>query len=216
MKRLTSIVAVNSEGAIGCNNELPWRLKTDLRFFRDQTLDQVVIMGRKTLDSMRKPLPKRHNIVLSHNAVLFPKTDNSEVATSVAEALVDADKWKGREVFVVGGAATYKQFAPFVDRYLITMVDKYVPNADAFFDQKIFDDESNWELNLLDEVPLSSEEDEAPFKIFEMLHKRPLEVQARRAEVIKVYKSKFLNKAKKGVDRLAELLPTQSLRVQYR
>ncbi|WP_311268366.1 dihydrofolate reductase [Sphingobium sp. WCS2017Hpa-17] len=215
MKRLTSIVAVNSQGAIGCNNELPWRLKTDLRFFREQTLNQVVIMGRKTLDSMGRPLPKRHNIVLSHNSVLFQKTENSEVATSVAEALVDADKRKGREVFVVGGAATYKLFSPFVDRYLITMVDKDVPNADAHFDQAVFNNEDDWDLHCRDDIKFIPEDDEVPFQVFEMRHKRPLEIEALRDALVLQYKSKFLNRGKGSVNHFSDLMMSQNLRVQY-
>jgi len=216
MKRLTSIVAVNSQGAIGCNNELPWRIKTDLRFFRDQTLDQVVIMGRKTLDSMGKALPKRHNIVLSHNSVLFQKTDNSEVATNVAEALIFAEKCKGKEVFVVGGAATYKLFSPLVDRYLITMVDKFVPNADAYFDQEIFRNEDDWILRCRDDVKFSPEDDESPFQVFEMLHKRPREIKAARDALILEHKSKSLNRGRSSTNHFADLMASKNLQMQYR
>jgi dihydrofolate reductase len=216
MKRLTSIVAVNSQGAIGCNNELPWRLKTDLRFFRDQTMGQVVIMGRKTLDSMGKPLAKRHNIVLSHNSVLFQKTENSEVATSVAEALVDANKHKGKEVFVVGGAATYKLFSPYVDRYLITMVDKDVCGADAYFDQSIFNKEDDWDIIRREDVKFVEEDDEVPFQIFEMRHKRPREIGALRAALVHEYGSKILNRRRSSGSHFADLIAGQNLRVQYR
>ena len=198
MKRLTSIVALNKEGAIGCHNGLPWRLKTDLRFFRNQTIGQVVIMGRKTLDSMGRPLPKRHNIVLSHNNVLFAKTPNSEVATSISEALVIANRRKEDEVFVVGGASTYKQFSPLVDRYLITIVDKEVPDADAFFDQSIFSIESDWEWKRLDDVRYDPDHDEAPFQTFEMLHRRPDDMAAARSQLISDYESRFLNRPGKA------------------
>ena len=198
MKRLTSIVALNREGAIGCHNGLPWRLKTDLKFFRNQTIGQVVIMGRKTLDSMGRPLPNRHNVVLSHNNVLFAKTENSEVATSISEALVIADRRKEREVFVVGGASTYKQFSPLVDRYLITIVEKEVPDADAFFDQSIFSAESDWEWKRLDDVRYDPDQDEVPFQTFEMQHRRPDEVAAARIKLISDYESRFLNKSGKA------------------
>ncbi|WP_460987857.1 dihydrofolate reductase [Sphingobium sp. TomTYG75] len=198
MKRLTSIVALNKEGAIGCHNGLPWRLKTDLRFFRNQTIGQVVIMGRKTLDSMGRPLPNRHNIVLSHNNVLFAKTPNSEVATSISEALVIAHRRKEDEVFVVGGASTYKQFSPLVDRYLITIVDKEVPDADAFFDQSIFSIESDWEWKRLDDVRYDPDHDEAPFQTFEMLHRRPDDMAAARSTLISDYESRFLNRPGKA------------------
>ncbi|GLV29912.1 hypothetical protein TomTYG75_24280 [Sphingobium sp. TomTYG75] len=155
-------------------------------------------MGRKTLDSMGRPLPNRHNIVLSHNNVLFAKTPNSEVATSISEALVIAHRRKEDEVFVVGGASTYKQFSPLVDRYLITIVDKEVPDADAFFDQSIFSIESDWEWKRLDDVRYDPDHDEAPFQTFEMLHRRPDDMAAARSTLISDYESRFLNRPGKA------------------
>lgn len=215
MKRLTSIVAVNGIGAIGCHNGLPWRLKNDLRFFREQTSGGIVIMGRMTLDSMGKPLPNRHNIVLSHNNVLFPKTDNSEVATSLAEALVVADRRKG-EIFVVGGASTYKQFAPYVDRYLVTVVEKDVPDADAFFDQSIFSNEEDWNWRKIEEVKYSPDQDEVPFQVFEMLHKRPADISSAREELMADYVSRIFGRSKKGRTTLASVMPIADLQFQYR
>lgn len=216
MKRLTSIVAVNSEGAIGCRNGLPWRLRSDLLFFKEQTRGQVVIMGRKTFDSLGRPLSDRHNIVLSHNNVLFEKSENSEVVTSISEALVVAGKRRERETFVMGGALTYSQFAPYVDRYLVTMVDKRVPDADAFFDQGVFCDQGKWQLTDLGGIDATSEYDEAIFKIFEVVRIDPSESIFARREKISEYRTKMLNRPARLRDRSLNKLGHSSLEFQYR
>ena len=169
MKNLTSIVAVSTEGAIGCRNELPWKLKTDMKFFREKTTENVVIMGRKTYQSIGGCLPNRMNVVLSHNGILFESTPLCQISLSIAEALYASAQHKGKEVFVVGGASTYEQFAPLVDRYLITIVDKFVEDADAFFSESVFGDEANWSRTLLSEKLVPDTHDEARFQIFEML-----------------------------------------------
>lgn len=167
MKTLTSIVAVSRQGAIGCQNELPWRLKTDLKFFRETTIENVVILGRMTYDSIGKCLPKRTNLVLSHNAVLFQATDDCRVVCSIEEALVEASRIRAKETFVIGGASTYLQFSPLVDRYLITVVEKDVPNADAFLSESVFGEPDNWEKRTLGEYPAVDGIDEAPFAVYE-------------------------------------------------
>src|SRR5436309_740216 len=117
---LTSIVAIDKNGAIGCRNTLPWRLKSDLAFFRQTTNGNAVIMGRKTYDSIGCCLPNRKNIVLSHSYDLFHSTPDCQLAHSIEEALARAGNSPSREAFVIGGAATYAQFANLIDRYLVT------------------------------------------------------------------------------------------------
>jgi dihydrofolate reductase len=197
MKLLTSIVALNEKGAIGCRNELPWRLKTDMQFFRAQTLNNVVIMGRRTYDSIGGELRKRHNIVLSHNSVLFPQTENSEVATSIPEALAKASRCRGKKIYIIGGASTYKQFAPYVERYLITIVKKEVRDADAFFDESIFRLEDDWEWKKIDNIKWSPSVDDAEFDIFEVIHKRSLEIREKRNDVISEYLAKNPGRARR-------------------
>lgn len=195
MKRLTSIVALNEDGAIGYRNELPWKLKSDLKFFQEKTIGNVVIMGRKTFQSIGKPLPGRFNIVISHNSVLFPESENSVVAISVGEALYRASIAKGynrNEVYVVGGAQIYSLFAPFVDRYLFTLVDKPVPNADAFFDANVVGDLDNWDFQLITDVVPDRARDDAPFTILQV-DARDLAIRTiKRAELIEQYGSKVV------------------------
>jgi len=197
MKLLTSIVALNEKGAIGCRNELPWRLKTDMQFFRAQTLNNVVIMGRRTYDSIGGELPKRHNIVLSHNSVLFPQTENSEVATSIPEALAKASKCRGKKTYIIGGASTYQQFSPYVERYLITIVKKEVVDADAFFDESIFCLEGDWEWKKIENIKWSPVIDDAEFDVFEVVHKRSREISEKRNSLINDYLSKNPGRARR-------------------
>jgi dihydrofolate reductase len=186
MKRLTSIVAVNLEGAIGAQNALPWRLKTDMRFFKQQTTGNVAIMGRKTFESIgSRPLPNRCNVVLSHSFNLFPETENCLAATGIEEGLVRAAQAAGKkkEGFVVGGATMYEQFAPFVDRYLVTIVDKQVPEADTFIVLDFLSATDRWDKELiLSQSP--DAENEAAFEIWEFTSRKIVEISERRSEVV--------------------------------
>jgi dihydrofolate reductase len=169
VNRLTSIVATNEYGAIGVRNRLPWKLRTDLKFFKETTKNHVVIMGRRTFDSLEgKPLAGRTNIVLSHFN-LFPQSDLLRSAISIGEALSLAERYSkaNADVFVIGGSMTYSQFADYVDRYLITVVDKDVPDADTFLDPDIFGAVSDWNHQVLDRFEPHAG-DECGFRIVEM------------------------------------------------
>lgn len=175
MRSLTSIVAVNREGVIGRQNGLPWRLRSDMRFFREQTLDNVVIMGRRTFDSFgRGALPRRFNIVISSHLGLFPEDSDCRTATGVEDSLFRATLAPRiyKECFVIGGATVYEQFAPYVDRYLVTLVEKEVPDGDTFFNQEPLGDPDEWEIRPLLHCP-ASEADEAAFTTFEVLARNP-------------------------------------------
>jgi dihydrofolate reductase len=184
MKTLTSIVAVNRQGAIGCKNQLPWRLRTDLNFFRRTTSHNVVILGRLTYESIGKCLPDRTNLVLSHNAVLFQSTPDCRIVCSIEEALFSAARFRSKEAFVIGGASTYEQFAPLVDRYLITVVEKNVPDADAFLSEEVFGDLDNWTKETIAEFPAVAGVDEVPFAIYEWTARNSAERQEQRQAII--------------------------------
>jgi dihydrofolate reductase len=165
--RLTSIVAVDQTGAIGCRNTLPWKLPTDMAFFRSTTLNHSVIMGRKTFDSIGSPLAGRKNIVLSHNWQLFNSTPDCNLALSVPESVAQAHLNRSREAYVIGGAATYLEFAQIVDRYLVTIVDHETPDADAFLDASILAEMNGWERRELTNVVYTKGKDQFGFKVFE-------------------------------------------------
>ncbi len=131
---VTLIVARAHHSAIGRGNTLPWRLPEDLRHFKSTTMGHPIVMGRKTFDSIGKPLPGRHNIVVSRDAGWHH--DGCERAGSVEEALrraaVASSDDASAETFVIGGAQVYAAALPLADRLLVTEIDLDV-EADVFF-----------------------------------------------------------------------------------
>ncbi|WP_454763289.1 dihydrofolate reductase [Cupriavidus campinensis] len=128
MTLLTLIVARARNGTIGRDNTLPWRLPEDLQHFKRTTMGAPVIMGRKTWDSIGRPLPGRRNIVVSRNREL--KLEGAEVAASLEDAqrlCVGVE-----QVFLIGGAQLYAEALPSADRLIVTEIDADVP-GDAFF-----------------------------------------------------------------------------------
>ncbi|MDC8756607.1 dihydrofolate reductase [Janthinobacterium fluminis] len=127
MTQLTIIVATDPDGGIGFMNTMPWRLPEDLAHFRRLTTGHPVIMGRKTFDSIGKPLPNRRNIVITRNPDW--RADGAEAVASLAEAVAlvgDAP------AFVIGGAQIYAQAMPLVERIVMTKIAKHF-DCDAFF-----------------------------------------------------------------------------------
>jgi dihydrofolate reductase len=186
MKSLTSIVAVNHDRVIGAGNALPWRLRSDMRFFREQTLGGVVIMGRKTYDSLgRRPLKERYNVVVSHSFGLIEPSPECTSAAGIADALFRSDRASRsfRRHFVIGGASMYEQLAPYVDRYLITLVDKEVPDGDTFFDDTFLHNPEEWELREMFRQP-KTDFDEASFTVFEVVARDASAFAARRTAAI--------------------------------
>lgn len=189
MRQLTSIVAVNQDGVIGAGNSLPWRIRSDLKFFRETTEENVVIMGRKTYESLGGPLKNRLNIVVTHGFGLFVQSPSCLVAHSIDEALAIAEIKKGKrqEVFVIGGATMYEQFVPFVDRYLITDVSKHVPDGDTFFSRDIFDPLDNWQINAILSGEPNDRGDEVAFRTYELIAKDGSPYESRRTTALQNY-----------------------------
>jgi dihydrofolate reductase len=125
---ISLIVAVADSGAIGINNTLPWRLPNDLQRFKAITMGKPIIMGRKTFDSIGKPLPGRQNIVITRRSDLH--LTGCTVVTSVEAALqcarqgdeVNCDEAKDNEVIIIGGAEIYKHALPHAQRIYLTQV----------------------------------------------------------------------------------------------
>jgi dihydrofolate reductase len=126
-QHITIVVAIAQNHAIGKDNQLLWNLPKDLKHFKDITTGHTVIMGRKTYDSVGKPLPKRRNIIITRQNITI---DGCEVVSSIEDALaLCADE---EEVFVVGGAEIYRQSMHLVNRIYLTIVKKDF-EADSFF-----------------------------------------------------------------------------------
>jgi len=142
---LSIIVAMAENRVIGKDNDMPWGfLPVDLKHFKDTTNGNPVIMGRKTYESIGKPLPNRRNIILSRQDI---EIDGCEVYSSlekVLEILKDED-----EVFIIGGGHVYKEALPFIDKLYLTHIDLKV-DGDTFFPEYEY-------LNLI-EIDLSKSE----------------------------------------------------------
>lgn len=127
MSKLTIIVATDAQRGIGINNTLPWKLPEDLAHFKRLTTAHPIIMGRKTFDSIGRPLPNRRNIVITRNAGW--RHDGVETVGSIEAAIALLD---GAEGFVIGGAEIYKQSLQLADRLIITEI-AHTFECDAFF-----------------------------------------------------------------------------------
>ena len=122
------IVAIADNGAIGKNNELLWHISEDLKFFRRTTLGCPVIMGRKTFESIGRPLPKRQNIVVSRRG--FEAPEGVTVVGSLEEAYKAVESPR---LFIMGGGQIYAQALSDMDRLIITHVHTVIEDADTFF-----------------------------------------------------------------------------------
>lgn len=116
--RICLVAALDKGRVIGRDGALPWHLPADLKYFRRLTEGHVVVMGRKTWQSIGHPLPKRRNIVLSTK---LTEVEGAEVAASVKEVLTKCIGSK--DVMVIGGAKVYKAFLPLADKMYLTEVD---------------------------------------------------------------------------------------------
>jgi dihydrofolate reductase len=124
---VTLIAAVASNGVIGSNNAMPWRLPAEMRYFTHNTIGKPVLMGRKTFESLPKPLKDRKNVILSRTLREAP--EGCELVHSIAEAL---EKYGADELMVIGGSDIYTQTLEAADRLLITEIDQSF-EGDAYF-----------------------------------------------------------------------------------
>lgn len=127
---ISIICAVCKNNAIGKNNQLLFRISNDLKNFKKLTLGNVVIMGRKTYESIGKPLPSRVNIVISKNKEFNPS--NVKVVDSLESAIAQA-KLENKEIFIIGGGQIYAQAINIADKLYLTLINEEVASADTFF-----------------------------------------------------------------------------------
>ncbi|MFN3567082.1 MAG: dihydrofolate reductase [Burkholderiaceae bacterium] len=128
MPRITLIAAVARNGVIGRDGAIPWRIPGDLARFKRITMGHPVIMGRRTWESLGRPLPGRRNIVISRTPGFAPA--GAEVFSGLAAALAACAD--ASEVFVIGGTEAYREALPLADRLLLTEIDADI-EGDAHF-----------------------------------------------------------------------------------
>lgn len=134
---ISFIFAMDRNRAIGVNNTLPWHLPGDLKFFKAVTMGHPILMGRKTYESIGRPLPGRRNMILTQNTVF--RAEGCEVIHSVDEAV---QEFRDKELFVIGGAEIFRLFAETVDRMYITFIEHEF-EADTYMSEL---DLSEWTL----------------------------------------------------------------------
>jgi dihydrofolate reductase len=127
--KLSLIVAMSSNRVIGCDNKMPWHLSADLKRFRAITMNAPILMGRKTFESIGKPLDGRTNMILSHNLNYQP--EGCLVFNSLENALKKAETL-GEELFIIGGATLYEMALPFAQKLYLTDIQTEF-EGDTFF-----------------------------------------------------------------------------------
>ncbi len=127
---LSMIAAMGKNRVIGKDNDMPWHLPADLQHFKKTTLGSPIIMGRKTYDSIGRPLPGRLNIILSRNTTL--EIEGCSVVDSLDKALTLAQESTKDEVFITGGAHLYNKFLKEADRLYLTLIDEAF-DGDTYF-----------------------------------------------------------------------------------
>ena len=142
MKIISHLVAVSNNGVIGVDNDLPWNLKADLAHFREYTLNKTIVMGRKTFESIGRPLPKRTNYVVSRTIESIP---GAHVFKSLDDAFKSAESNSDEadsELVIIGGGYLFRDTIDTFNKLLITRVDCDI-EGDVFYQEL---DLSKWNL----------------------------------------------------------------------
>lgn len=175
MPSATAVVARSyPDKIIGVDNDLPWRLSTDLRQFKRRTSGHVVVMGRKTYESIGRPLPNRMNIVLSRKKIPDEKNllwaDDFETALFLAD--VHSIMMGKKEFFVIGGENIYNVFEEFINKVVLTEVFSGSINGDAKFEFE-FRENDEWYNKFEADFP-RTEVDQFPFRVTIYMRRKPL------------------------------------------
>ena len=158
---ITIIAAIGKNREIGKDNQLIWRIKEDMMFFKENTIGKPIVMGRKTFESLPNKLPNRKHIILTSKNLDLD--DDIVICHSIDEVLDWINDYND-EVMIIGGAKVYSEFLPYSDRLLLTEIDDYDADADAFFPE--IDD--NWEKSIIKE----NKDNKPTYKHVEYLKKK--------------------------------------------
>lgn len=153
---LSHILAASENNIIGSNNELPWKLSTDFKYFKNKTWGMPVIMGRNSFDAMGKALPGRINIVMTRKTDWHPK--NVFIVHEIDEAIAMAKESDAKEIFIIGGGEIFKQTIGMVDRIYMTRVHTKVDGDTSYPEIN----KSQWKLTKSDSFP-ADEKNNYPF-----------------------------------------------------
>lgn len=131
--KISLIAAIGKNRELGKGNSLLWDIPEDMKHFRETTRGHAVIMGRKTFESIGRPLPERTNIIITRDASYLIHDTSVKVVHSLEEALEFGKTIEQEELFIIGGAQIYELAKPYADKLYLTVVDKKFPEADAYF-----------------------------------------------------------------------------------
>jgi dihydrofolate reductase len=145
---IIGIVAIAENFAIGKNGKLPWHYSSDLKFFKENTTGNAIVMGRKTFDSIGKALPNRLNIVLSRSTQVV---ENNVFLTKSKDEVLALSKYLNCDLFIIGGASVYEEFADVIEKWIVTEIPQTVENADAFMPSKFLEGFEVVETKILDD-----------------------------------------------------------------
>ena len=146
---IIGIVAVDRNLAIGKHGKLPWHYSADMKFFKQTTIGNAVVMGRRTWSTLKGPLPNRQNIVLTRNGGI--EVPQAVRVMKDVQSVIDFAKTLDNHLFVIGGAKVYEAFLPHIDRWLVTEVPLSVEGADTLMPRNFLDGFQMYETRQLDE-----------------------------------------------------------------
>lgn len=138
---ISTIVGMANNRAIGKENDIPWHLPADLKYFKKTTIGKPIIMGRKCYESIGRPLPKRTNIIITRNKDYEAK--GCIITHSLQEAIAKAKEEETTEIFIIGGGEIYQKALAIVDKIYLTCIDLVVEDATVFFPNI---DSNQWQL----------------------------------------------------------------------
>ena len=157
---ISAIVAVDKNWGIGYQGQLLEHLPPDMKYFKELTMGNIVIMGRKTWDSLPvKPLINRHNVIISKS---IPETKLPQIITdredpitflqmnSLIQNLEKVKRFSNKEIFIIGGGSIYKQLLPYCDRVYVTLIGKEYKNVDTYFPN--LNQMEEWEISTCTEL----------------------------------------------------------------
>jgi dihydrofolate reductase len=146
---IIGIVAVDQNLAIGKGGRLPWHYSADMKFFKEMTIGNAVVMGRRTWLTLKGPLKDRQNIVLSREQK--PANQDSLIVLRDVDSVIELVRNQDLHLFVIGGAQVYESFLPHIERWIVTEVPLAVEDADTFMPADFLDGFEMYELRQLDD-----------------------------------------------------------------
>jgi dihydrofolate reductase len=147
---IIGIVAISRNGAIGKGGSIPWHYSADLKFFKQQTIGHVCVMGSRTWRSLKKPLPERLNIVLSRKAQEV-EVQESVIVLRDKQAVLSLKPYLSGDLFIIGGQEIYRTFLGEIDKWLVTEIPLMIEDADTFMPEDFLDGFKPYDSRQLEE-----------------------------------------------------------------